>query len=271
MTRSLVRIALVVALACLAGHAHEGLHAKLAKATEAIADAPGAASLYLKRADLHRRHRDWPAAYADLRRAEDLDVALEGLDLAWARYFRDNGEPRRAAVHAERELRARPRSEGALVLRAELAVELGDHAGAAAALARAIAAAPQPTPELFVVRARALASLGDVDAAVGALDDGLAALGPLPALQNEAIELELGRGGYDAALARIDARVAQAARKESLLARRGDVLLAAGRPDAAREAFLAAQAALAELKPRRRTTRAMQELDLRLRAALRDL
>ena len=83
-----------------------------------------------------------------------------------------------------------------------------------------------------------------------------------------AIEFEVTRERYDAALARLDRIAAGAARKERWLARRGEILAQAGRQAEARTAFTQVRAAIAALPPRRRTTRAVAELEDRIRMAL---
>jgi predicted negative regulator of RcsB-dependent stress response len=119
-------------------------------------------------------------------------------------------------------------------------------------------------------RAQALASAGDghVAEALRSLDEGVAELGPVVTLQLLAIELELRRKTYDAALARLDAVAAQSPRKETWLERRGQILASAGRAAEAGEAFVAALAAVEALPPPRRRVRAVIELEARLRTAL---
>ena len=83
-----------------------------------------------------------------------------------------------------------------------------------------------------------------------------------------AIDLELRKKNYDAALARLEQIAAQSQRKEEWLVRRGEILEQAGRAEEAHAAFMQAQAAIESLPPAIGQTTAMTELEARLRAAL---
>jgi len=100
--------------------------------------------------------------------------------------------------------------------------------------------------------------------AVRGLDDGLQRLGPLVTLQLFAIDAELKLKNYDGALARVDKVAERSPRKETWLARRGEILVQAGRSDEARRAYESALAALQTLPPTRRNVPAMQELSKRI-------
>ena len=178
------------------------------------------------------------------------------------------GRAREAKSALDRFLRAEPVHAEALTTRARVLVRLGLRAEAAQDFTRALALAPEP--ELFVERAAAIAAGGapHTREALGGLDEAVARYGPLVTLQLPAIELELREGRYDAALARLETIAAQTARQESWLARRGDILLRAGRAEEARAAYAAALAALESLPAPRRRTRAVADLETRVRAAL---
>jgi len=66
----------------------------------------------------------------------------------------------------------------------------------------------------------------------------------------------------------LDSVAAQSPRKETWLERRAEILLQAGRPKEATEAYQAALKALDSLPPSRRQVPAMIELEKRVRAAL---
>ena len=141
-----------------------------------------------------------------------------------------------------------------------------------AVFSRAIELAKEPRPEWFLERQRAqLALSGDRTAeALAGLDEGIAKLGELPALQLAAIDLETQRRDFDAALRRLDTILAASERKERWLLRRGDLLQSAGRPAEAQAAYLAARDAFAMLNPRQQRALAMldfrRELDGKLAA-----
>jgi predicted Zn-dependent protease len=179
-------------------------------------------------------------------------------------------------VELDRLLADHPGHAEALATRARASRALGLHRAAAEDFARAIAAEEalgRTTPEHYLERAGALAAEGGdaVAEALHALDEGLGRLGPIPALQLYAIDLELVRSRYDAALARLDAVAAQSPRSGPWLARRGEVLERAGRPADARAAYEQALADLASVTAGRRRTGGSARLERQVRAALERL
>ena len=104
--------------------------------------------------------------------------------------------------------------------------------------------------------------------AIAGIDAAVERLGPIPALQLFAIELDVQQGRIDAALVRLDGLAARSPRKETWLARRGEILAQAGRPDEARTAYVAALAALEALPPAPRQTKAIANLEGQVRSAL---
>jgi len=90
-------------------------------------------------------------------------------------------------------------------------------------------------------------------------------------LQLFAIDAELKQGNFDGALARVDSIAARSPRKETWLARRGEILRQAGRPAEAKRAYADALAALRTLPPTRRNVPAMQELARRIQAEIDSL
>ncbi len=265
----------IVALAALTqpALAHPAIEVQIAALTERIENDPRNAVLYLQRGELHRVHRDWDAAMADYARAARLDPDFDTLHLARGRMLLEAGWPKSAKVALDRFLAGQPDHAGGRVIRARILAKLGRHRAAAEDYTRAIVltrSPDQPKPEHYLERARALAAVGGAHLAeaLRGLDDGIARLGPLVTLQLCAIELELTAKRYEAALARVDGIAAGAARKERWLARRGEILVQAGRPAEARAAFGQARAAIAALPPRRRATRAVAELEERIRTAL---
>ena len=258
-------LCLVVALPLAA---HGDLHERIAALTKQIEDAPTNAELYLKRGELHRAHRDWKLALADYDRAVQLRSDLDVVELARGLTFFASGAPEPAIAALDRFLLKHPAHAEARLSRARSRAKLGRHEAAAEDFTRAIAQTTTPRPEYYLERAQALAALGDarIDDALRGLDEGIQTLGPIVTLQLSAIDFELRKNRHDAALARLDLITAQAARKESWLARRGDILERAGRYGEARQAYAKALAAL-EIMPASRRNKTAGELESRLRAA----
>jgi predicted Zn-dependent protease len=184
--------------------------------------------------------------------------------------------PLRAFEALDRFLAKEPDHPRGRVLRARALVKLGKRREAVGEFTRAIDQTPAgglPEPEYYLERAQALGAEGGEYAkeALGGLDEGLARLGPVVTLQLCAIDLEMARNRYDAALERLEKLAAQSARKESYLARRGEILEKAGKLGEARQANVKALEALESLPPHKRKTRAMERLRGRLAQAIERL
>ena len=265
-------LAVLLLLATLAT-AHGGLHEQIAEVTALIKRAPLNATLYLKRAELYRLQQNWRRAEADYNQAARLQPGLAVADLARGQMLFEAGRPKPAKVALDRFLISQPEHLEALVTRARVLVKLGQRVEAAQDFTAAISLASTPQPELYIERARSLAgapgsNIDNINEALRGLDEGLTRLGPLVTLQLYAVDLELRLKSYDKALARLETVAAQSPRKETWLFRRGEVLLLAGRNTEAHTAFASALAALESLPLRRRRTRAVADLEVRLRSAL---
>ncbi len=222
-------------------YAHDGLHEQIVAVTAEIKKSPEDPGLFLKRAELYRLHKDWRSSERDLNKASKLDPKLTIIDLKRGKLFFDRQMFRRARIVLERYTAAEPGAfEGALMLGRTLA-KLGDESAAARSFTRAIDLAPLDSVEIYVERATALAAAGKIEDALNGLDAGLLKLGPLVTLQTLAIELEVDRRNYDAALQRLDVVAAQMPRKESFELQRGEILLKANRACEARTSFLKAK------------------------------
>lgn len=261
-----MRLLLLLCASGLTVFSHGVLDAQIADATRAIAADPNNAQLYVRRGELHRLHRDWPHALADFAQAERRAPADPAYLLGRARVHYDCSLDREAIESLNAYLARRPGSELALVLRAQAHSRMGAHKPAAADYAAAIRASQEPQPDWYLGRAIALAALADDAGALAAIDAGLARLGPLPSLEQWAISHLESRKRYNDALTRLASIIARTERKETLLARRAELLAAAGRVAEAREANRQALEAWQRLPERIRQTRAMVELRARLEA-----
>ena len=249
--------------------AHGDTHEQIDELTRQISAHTRAAALYVKRGELHRLHRDWEAAQADFNRAAQLDPQLPIVDLLRGKLLLEAGQPRSAKPFLDRFLDARPDHVDALILRARMFGKLGDALSAVRDFSRAIDHAAEPKPDYFLERAQMLRTDPKRPAeALRGLDEGIKRLGPIVTLELPAIELELGAGNYDGALARVALLAAQSPRQEAWLARRGEILLEANRPAEARTAFSEALAAIETLPPRPRQAEATAQLEKSVRARL---
>ena len=264
--------ALLFALS-LPAAAHDPLDEQIAEFSIRIRQDPGNAVLYLRRGELYGDLGETQAALEDFDRAARLAPRLMSIDLARGKTLLGVGRLAEAGTALERFLSRQPDHPNALVARARVWAGLNQYRAAANDYGRAIeleARLRQPNPDHYLERAHIVASLGSqhrVEALAG-LDEGICALGPLASLQVYAIELELGLKRYQAALNRLDSLLAQSARKDSWLARRGEILEQAGRLAEAQQAYTQALAAVESLPVRHQKTRATLELEARVASAL---
>jgi tetratricopeptide (TPR) repeat protein len=253
-----------------AAPAHGPLHEQIELISQEIKRAPRDAELYWRRGELHRLHGDWDLAYADYDRAAAVDPNLDVVDLGRGRLFLEANWPQSAKRVLDRFLSRHTNHVDALITRARVQVKLGQPLAAADDFSAAIAYSHEAGPELYIERAQAFTAAGGeyLRAALKGLDDGIRKLGPLVTLQLYAIDLEIKLKRFDEALSRLDQVAAQSPRKETWLARKGEILQQAGRGSQAQEAFQAALAAINRLPLSRRNVPAMKELEERVREAL---
>lgn len=260
-------VALAFLLAAAAVQAHGDFHTLITSANQDIEKDPKNPELYLRRGELYRLHQQYDSAQADFNTAETLSPGLPSLDLYRARLLLDTGWPLSARAHLDRFLATITNHTEAFMLRSRAWLKLGQPLYAAEDLSRAIAVMPEGAPDLYIERAHSLAEAGSdyLETALQGLDEGMKRMGPLVTLQLTAIDLELRRKNPDAALARIDVVMQSSPRKESWLARKGEILLQAGRPEEARKSYESALEALNKLPPGRRNVPAVKDLERRIR------
>ena len=270
-TRVITLVGVVVCLALLSSfaQAHEGLHEQIEAVSAKIKRDPKNASLYLQRGELYRLHREWSRAAADYDRAARLQPDLKIVDLARGKMLYESGRFRRARFVLDRFLSRQPGHYEGLVTRARVLDRIGLRSESISDFTHALTNSAVPDPDLYIERAHVTAKDDKrIDEALNGLDEGIKRLGSLVTLQLTAIDLELRRHNYDAALARLDAVTSQSERKETWLVRRGEILKLAGREEEARAAFNAALVAIESLPLERRQSRAVTALQLRARSAL---
>lgn len=253
--------------------AHAELIIQIEAATVEIQKDPANAELYLRRGQLRREHSEFELASADYDKAEALAPALPHFNLLRGKLYLDWGWPLTARACLDRYLGRNPSSADALILRARVLQRLLLNRSAVNDYDLAIELLPEPSPDLFIERSQLLMSMGDDHRpeALRGLDDGVKRLGPLVTLQLFAIDAEVKQQRFDSALARVDQIAERSPRKETWLARRGEILVQAGRPAEARKAYEAALAALNTLPPARRNVPAMAELARRIQREIESL
>jgi tetratricopeptide (TPR) repeat protein len=250
----------LIGLAPLTARAHGDVHERIVSATLVIEQDPTNARLYMIRGELHREHQDYPAASADYNHAAKLDPKLAAVDLCRAKLLVDSGKLAAARAKFDEYLARVPEDGRALAERGRLLARLDQRKQAIADFTRALTLLREPQPDIFLERAQIQMADDQQEAARQGLDEGIKTLGPLVTLQLYAIELDLSCTNYDSAVARLDTIIKQSARKENWLLKRGDVLLRAGKTEAARESYRKAIEAIQALPSRLQESEAVFEL-----------
>ena len=137
---------------------------------------------------------------------------------------------------------------------------MGEINEAIADYTRLIALETARSPELWLERARLWVRIGHIDAAVASIDDATEIFGPLVTLVEFAVNAEVGRHDYAAALDRIEKLPLALAETPKWLWRRGKLLEQLDRPDDAAYVYARAQEAITKMPLRRQKTAVMQDL-----------
>ncbi len=248
-------------IAAAAASAHGELHEQIAGLDRQIAALPGDVALWLRRAELRRVHREWDAADADYAKALALDPRHP--EAAWlrARAWLEAGKAAVALPELDAYLARYPDHAAARLTRARTLVALGRDALAVQDYDVALERMPDPAPDHYLELRNAQQAAGLPPATqLAGIERGLWRLGPVPSLEDAALDVEVRAQQWDAALARLDRQAAAASRMERWHYRRGLVLVQARRNDQAVAAFRASLAAIERLPPALRSPRASSEL-----------
>lgn len=249
--------------------AHGELLIRINSATLRIAAATNNfAQLYLERGELYREDTNWAAAEADYATAEKLDPKLVAVDFCRARMLDEAGRLAESRALFDDYLARYPNDGEAYFGRARVLVKLNDRKGAIADYRRGLELTREAEPQFFLEFAQTLAAEKKLDEALQALDAGIKKFGPIPTLQTVALDMEVEQKNYDAAIARLESLMKPAQRKESWLARRGDIQLMANRPTDARKSYEGSLAAIKTLPWRLQQSPSVLILQTRMYAAL---
>ncbi len=230
--------------------AHGDLHDAITGIAQEIAKTPGDATLFLRRAELHRLHADFPEAEADYAAANQLSPDLADVQLGLANLRFAQGQDKAALPLLDDFLTTLPQHPGGRVLRAEILEKYGDWKKADADLAIAVASSPEP--HYASKRAQLLARHGQIDTALRCLDEASQAHGRVPVLEQQALDLEERAGSAESALRRLDHLVAREPRSDLWLARKAKLLASLGRTEEAATTWRQAALAFEKLPPEKR-------------------
>lgn len=249
--------------------AHGSLHEQIVAVTKEIKKDSKNPALYLKRAELYRLHGEWENSEKDYDRAEKLNPNLAIVDFGRGKLRLDAKRFSAAKLALERFLAKEPNSFEAVLTFARVLSKLNQTENAVKYFTQAISLSPADSAEIYLERAQTLAAAGKIEEALRGLDEGIERFGGLVVLQIAAIDLEVKRRRYDAALARLDKLAEPMPRKESFLLKRGEILLKAGKKCEARKAFTESLNAIETLSDFRKSVRAVQTMKTDLQKLLK--
>jgi chitodextrinase/tetratricopeptide (TPR) repeat protein len=242
---------------------HEDLDLQIADVKQKIDRAPDDYRLRAKLGELHGMHADWPLAVISFQQAQSLApvTAAADLDLRTGEALHRAGRPDQGLPHVERYLDAHPNSSEGWRIHADILGSLGETDAALASFDRSIRMAKVPTPELYFERARLLEGQPNrIGELLAGIDDGIARLGPLSSLVEYAINKELQRENYSAAVARMDELPEIMRQQPRWLYWRSTTLLKLGRATEAMQFNRMALQAISDLPERRKGARAYAAL-----------
>ena len=258
----------IVFLFSLAVLAHDGLHEQIIAVTKEIKKDPNNAALYLKRAELYRLHEEWKKSEKDFDRAEKLKPNLAVVNLGRGKLWLDAKQFARAKLALEKFLAKEPESFEGVLTMARVSAKLKQTETSVKYFTKAIAISPPDSAEIYLERAETFVLANKIDEALRGLDEGIEKFGGLVTLQTAAIDLEVTRKNYDAALLRLEKLMATMPRKESFQLRRGEIQLQARRKCEARASLMESQKGYNSLSPFRKNVRAVKEQMTRLQKLL---
>ncbi len=231
--RLIAASAALIALAAVDLFAHPAIDARIRSVSARIEATPTDADLYLRRGDLYRQLGDWSAALDDFENAERRGADPVELMYQKGRLWADAGDAVRARSYLDRVVALRPDDPHARLARARLASVSPQ--SATNDLTRAIDVLERPAPDLYVERARILLQAGAAfhEMAAQGIEEGIERLGPLVTLLDTAVEIELSRQRFDAALNYLRRLPSVLQSQPEWLLRYADALSLAGRQEEA--------------------------------------
>lgn len=264
---ALPRAVIVLAFHFAAAWGHPGAHEQEQAAEQALVEKPADPANHITRGKLYKERGDWDAALDSFQQARTLGATEERIATLEGETFFAAGWIRTASRRFDAALASAPEDPHARIGRARARMKLGDPEGADADYAVAYRVLERVSPGLVLERRDALVAAGRPDDAVAIIDEQIARVGLVPALQESAIDLDLDRGRHDDALRRVDALLAQSPDHPLWSKRRADVLRDAGRTEEAEAAYRKALD-IVRAKSARRGSRRLADLEKELVAAL---
>jgi len=251
--------------------AHQDYSMQIEQLSEDIAKNPNDATLYQRRGELLGLCGSLGLAQADFAQCRAINPEMIETHFLEGRMFLDAGKPDEALRLLEKFLSLRPSDPGAELLAARANMQLGRRAAAERFFARALQSLPAPEPDNYIEWANFVADDPRSERrpdSIAILDEGISRLGPIVTLHLVAIELEISLRRFESAIARVDAIMAQAGRKDAWLTQKGEILLISGSVNEARDAFTQALSEIESLPVNRRRSQMVADREAHLRRML---
>ena len=236
LPRLLILTSVMVSLCC----GHGAYHDVVIEVTRALEQNPDDASLHFKLACAHQEHGEWKAALVECERVRRL--AADGFDTEFieGRALASGGHFEAAKGLLDGFLAKQPRHAGAHAERGRVLMKLQMPAEAEKDFEAALSLEKQAPVDWWLEAAQA-------GKAVDVLRRALSRIGDDPQLLNASLAAELKAGNFHEAIQRVDALQKIAPRREPWMARRAELLQAAGRHEEARAAWTALRSHLLSL------------------------
>lgn len=249
---------------------HGDVHHRLRQLSRQIDRDPENIDLLLKRGEMYLVERHGDEAFAEFNRV--LALAPQRHEvwflLAKSQMLLNHHDQALASVdqYLQKADNDASRRRGQL-LKGEILSVAGHWQAAGNAYLQAIELSNPVEPDSVLFAVAAFRQGGNIDQALAVLQTGIERLGPLAALHEQALELEMLSGRYDAALRRVEEMLAGNQRLAFLLYQKGVILKALARQDEAKLAFDDGLRAIANLPADKQKTPVLEKLKASLQQA----
>lgn len=204
-----------------------------------LAERPDAPALWYLRGTLSIRHGDWQRAISDAEKAEQLAPGKFPTRAVVARAFAETGKRGEALELLETEIARQPQQPEARRVRARLRAASGEHDLAISDYRVVMANEFSPGSESFLEVIDCLRTLDLLAEASALAGSAIGKLGNDPSLLTKALEIDVARGDFGAALLRVASLEKISPCPEFWMAERARLLATAGRAADSRAAWIA--------------------------------
>lgn len=250
--------------------AHTATHQRIDQLSAQIQAEPRAVTLYLKRAELYRAHRDWDNALKDYHKVATLEPNHAELDFYIGRMRVESDAAHLALPHLTRYLSQHPTHNQARLNRARAYARTNQPLLGVQDLDVLLRHTSKPSPEIYIERAQLLHLAGERYHAVAlqGLTEAITRLGPLVSLVSAALDQCNHQADYRCALAFIERLPDNLKLTPKWLDRSGDLWVKLGDEVKGKQHYQRALQAIDQLPPTRQQTNAMHTLHTQLQKKL---